>query len=129
VVTLEAFEAFFSALGLLGALAGAELVDEALLGLDLGLLLLERSALVFDAFGTQGAELFVVAGVLDHLPGFEFVDLGDHPVEQPTVVRNQHNAATVLGEEAFEPFSASDVEVVGGFVEQQQVGFTQQEFG
>ena len=127
VVALVAVQQFLAALGLLGPLSGAELVDEALLALDLGLLLGKGPPLVFEAQLAQLAELLVVARVLDHLAVFELVDLAHHAVQQPAVVADEHHGALVVGQELFEPNAAGDVQVVGGLVQQQDVRLGQQQ--
>ena len=47
--------------------------------------------------------------------------MGTHPVEEVTVMADHDDAAVVVGEELFKPRDGFDVEVVGRFVEQQQV--------
>src|ERR1035437_1332354 len=47
---------------------------------------------------------------------------GGDAVEQVAVVGDQHQRAGEIGEAVFEHFEGGDVEIVGGLVEQQQVG-------
>ena len=47
---------------------------------------------------------------------------GCNAVEQVAVVGDQHERAGEIGEAVFEHFEGGDVEIVGGLVEQQQVG-------
>ena len=98
-----------------------ELVGEAL-G-ELGVLL----ALHLEALG-----LLLEVGRVVALVGVEAaaVDLGDplgDVVEEVPVVGDGEDGAGVLGEVLLEPEHALGVEVVGGLVEQQQVGLLQQE--
>ena len=53
----------------------------------------------------------------------EFDDPGGDPVEEITVVGHEKTAAAVFGEELFNPLHRRDVEMVGRFVQQQQIGF------
>ena len=44
------------------------------------------------------------------------------PLEQPTIVADQHDPGARAGQLALQPFDAGEVEVVGRLVEQQDVG-------
>ena len=59
----------------------------------------------------------------------EAEDFGGEAVEHVAVVRDQHDRAGEVGEGLFENFQRRDVEVVGRFVEQQDVGFGEHEAG
>jgi hypothetical protein len=56
-------------------------------------------------------------------------DLVDHRVEEVAVVGDQHQGAAVVAEPLLEPDHRVEVEVVGGLVEQQQVGAAHQRLG
>ena len=53
--------------------------------------------------------------------------MGGDAVEEPAVVRDDHHAAAEVLEALFERAESGDVEVVGGFVEEQQVAAGGQE--
>ena len=48
-------------------------------------------------------------------------------VEEIAVVRDDHRRALPLAQIAFQPFDGGDVQVVGGLVQQQQVGIGEQQ--
>jgi len=48
--------------------------------------------------------------------------VGRHTVEELVIVRDHHQATRIFLQEAFEPADADDVEMVGGLIEQQNVG-------
>ena len=54
-------------------------------------------------------------------------DAGRDPVDEKTVVRNEYNRPVILGEHLLECLPRLNVEMVGRFVEHQQVGALQQE--
>ena len=70
-----------------------------------------------------------VARVVGHPSVRQLGDGRDHAVEEIAVVRDEHDGAGITLEVAFEPVDADDVEVVGRFVEQEEVGSPQQELG
>ena len=116
----------FLRLGGLGGLV-AELVDEDLHVGDIALL-----------SGTLGAHLLqvvlallevaaVVAGVGGHATVFESGDVVDAGVHEGAVVADDEHGAVVVGDKAAQPLDAFEVQVVGGLVEQQQVGVAQEE--
>jgi len=50
-------------------------------------------------------------------------------LQEGAVVGDEQHGAAEVADEAFQPFDAGDVEVVGGLIEQQQVGFLDQGLG
>src|SRR5207342_2898909 len=60
---------------------------------------------------------------------FEGEDVGGDAVEEPAVMGNHHHAAGELEQRVFQRAQRLDVEVVGGFVEQQHVAALQQGLG
>ena len=64
----------------------------------------------------------VVALPRDALAAIEFQDPTGHVVEEVPVVSHRDDGAVVLAEESFQPRDGLGVQVVGGFVEQQQIG-------
>ena len=101
---------------------GAEALDEARHVRDLALLLLEHRLLHGEPRGALRLERGVVAGVEREHAALEVGDVRDAAVEEVAVVRDQQQRAAVAREPALEPDHGVEVEVVGGFVEQQQVG-------
>src|SRR5439155_218225 len=66
-------------------------------------------------------EVVVVVARIDGDPRrAELGDRGHHTVQEVPVVRDEHDRAVVVGEEALEPLERLDVEVVGRLVEQQE---------
>ena len=115
----------------LGGLGGlvAELVDEDLHVGDVALL-----------SGTLGAHLLqvvlallevaaVVAGVGGHATVFECGDVVDAGVHEGSVVADDEDGAVVVGDKAAQPLDALEVQVVGGLVQQQQIGVAKEELG
>src|ERR1019366_2896004 len=108
---------------------GAEAVDE-------GFQLLHAVLLI----GVGGKKLrapllfqHLVAGIATSVNVEAFVpeldDFSHGDVEEVTVVGNQHIRVRVGGEIVFQPVAGFQVEVVGGLVEEQQVGSLQEKFG
>ena len=56
-------------------------------------------------------------------------DLVDGHVEEVAVVRNQHEGVGIVRQIIFQPVAGFEIEMVGGLVEQQQVGLLQQQLG
>ncbi len=70
---------------------------------------------------------FVIVGVIALKPADSAValkgeDVGRHAVEEPAVVADDHHAAAEIGNAFFERAQGAHIEIVGGFVEQEQVG-------
>ena len=116
------------ALGLLGPLPGLVLLDERLFGPDAIELLLVHPLLDQLPLVPLLDERLVVARILEDASRLDLDDAFDHPIEQPAVVADDdHGTVELLGEEVLQPSTAVDVEVVRGFVEEEQVGGLQQE--
>ncbi|MFM1945088.1 MAG: hypothetical protein RI897_4070 [Verrucomicrobiota bacterium] len=71
----------------------------------------------------------VVAGVGDDFAAFDFVDLVDDFVHELAVVGDEEDGAGIFFEVILEPEEGEEVEVVGGFVEEEEVGFDDEESG
>ena len=115
----------------LGGLGGlvAELVDEDLHVGDVALL---RGALGSHLLQVVLALLevaAVVAGVGSHAAVLERGDVVDAGVHEGTVVADDEHGAVVVGDKAAQPLDALEVKVVGGLVQEQQVGVAQEELG
>ncbi len=110
-------------LGLLGlAGLGLEAVDEGLQVGPLPALLLEGGLAQGQVDGPLLFELGVVAAVTGELL---LVDVGDdvhHPVQEVPVVGDDDQRARVALEPVLQPEDGVQVQVVGGLVQQQQVG-------
>ena len=64
----------------------------------------------------------VISGVKAHFAEVDVYDVCAHGIEEVTVVRYDDYRAVELGEVIFEPGNGVHVEVVGGLIEQQNVG-------
>ena len=126
-VLLDALDLGELGLGLLGLeLLGVEAVVEALQLLDLVFVLLVAAR--GDVVG-RGALAHVgleVAADGGHHAVLEGQHARAHAFEQAAVVGDQHVGLGVVDQVLLEPLDRVDVEVVGRFVEQQQVGVGQQ---
>src|SRR4249919_1187452 len=83
----------------------------------------EAALLVFLVLAVVAREEFHVRVAL------EGEDVGGDAVEEPAVMGNHHHAAGELEQRVFQRAQGFDVEVVGGFVEQQHVAALQQGLG
>ena len=112
------------ALGLAGLGRHAHPLELALEGALAGrvglLLLLEAGPLLLQPAGVVALERVAAAAV-------ELEDPARHVVEEVAVVGDGDDRAVVVAQEALEPRHRLGVEVVGGLVEQQQVGAGQQQ--
>ena len=126
-----------------GLLLGEELVVRGQAGLALGLAGLGRHAHplqlslqgalagggVLFLLGQPGLLLFEPSGVVAFeghaLAVVQLEDPAGDVVEEVPVVGDRHDGAFVVGEEPLDPGDRFGVEVVGGLVEQQQVGALQ----
>ena len=57
----------------------------------------------------------------------EVEDASDGVIQKGPVVRDDQGRAGEIAEPVFQPFEHANVKVVGGFVEQEQVGFSEQQ--
>ena len=106
-----------------------ELVHRRLELLQLGLLLFVALQLLVEA-----AFLFhhiegVVPGVKVDLALLQFHNAVHHPVQEVAVVGDGEDGALVLAEVALQPLGGVEVQVVGGLVQQEEVGVLQNETG
>ena len=129
-LALDLLDAAHALLGLggLGRLV-TELIDEhlhmgdlALLGGALGAHLLE----VVLALLEIGAVIASIGGDTAVLEGRHVIHAGVH---KGTVVADDQHGAVVGGDEPAQPLDTFEVEVVGGLVEQQDVGMTEEQLG
>ncbi len=99
----------------------AEALDEPLHALDLRLLLVDRLAERHLARGLLAAPLMPGAGEEARAAGLELEHGGADGLQEPAVVRHQHDRRVEVDERLLEPLQRLDVQVVGGLVEQQHV--------
>ncbi len=66
----------------------------------------------------------VTAAIERQLLLFEVNDLIDHGIEEVAVVGNQQQRTGIALEPLFQPEDGVEIKVVGGLIEQQQVGRT-----
>ncbi len=98
---------------------------------DFGLLVVIGLQLMF----LLGQFLFDVVAVIARVEAqsvrgrVEFENGRDGVVEKGAVMRDNQGRAVEAPEPVFQPFEHGDVEVIGGFVEQQQVRLCEQETG
>ena len=71
----------------------------------------------------------IVALVQLEAARIDFSDAIDHVVHKGAVVAHDDHRAVVAAQKAFEPLHALKVEVIGGLVEQKQVGFANKQLG
>ena len=115
-------QALHAALGLLGlAGLGLEPVDETLQVRAFDLFLVVGDLLLAQVFGALAFEAGVVADVKFGPAFVQVQGVRAQAVEEFAVVRDHQQRARVLEQPLFKPQHGVEVEVVGGFVEQQQV--------
>ena len=115
-------------LGGLGIL-GAEAVDPLFSLFDLALLC---PVLFLENLPAQGGfpdKERIIAGVLGSLSTFKGDGAGGKLVEKGAVVRNDSDSAPVVAQEALHPALGIDIEVVGGLIQQKDVGLLQEKPG
>jgi hypothetical protein len=78
-------------------------------------------ALGFEPLGLALLPLRKVAGKTQQAPAVEFDDAGSHCVQEAAVVGDDDGGAFPGAQHVFQPGDAFEVQVVGGFVQQQQV--------
>ena len=81
------------------------------------------------ALAAGALELVVAAGVEGELAALEMAGLLRHRVEEVAVVADQDQRARVAAQMLLEPDRGLEVEMVGGLVEQQEVGLEEQHAG
>ena len=108
---------------------GFETVDKRLQVLDLGLLLGVGGLLLRQSLRALGLVEIVVAAVLGEFLVGQLHGLGGGGVEEIAVVRNDDLCAGEVGEVVFQPQHGFQIQVVGRFIEQQQIGAAHQRLG
>src|SRR5690606_35679652 len=112
-----------TALRLLGlARLGAEPRDKALYVLDAFLLLVEVDLLLGQALGALALETRVVAAIAVQPCSLDVDKLLAAVVDEIAVLRNQHQRAGITRQPLLQPQARIEIQVVGGFIEQQQIG-------
>ena len=124
---LELLHAILHLFGLRGLVA--ELLDERFHMRDFFSLAFGLLAKAFDTLIALLQVCGIVALVQLKTAGINLGDAIDHVVHKGTVVAYHDNRAVVAAQKALKPLHAFKVEVVGGLVEQEQVGFTNKQLG
>ncbi len=127
---LDLFQFLDAALHLLGfGRLVAEAVDERFQLLD-ALALVAVSGFDLLAALLLLRQIFVVvAAVKVNALVPDLDDPVDRHVQKVAVVRNQHVGVGIVREIVFQPVAGFEIEMVGGFVEQQQIGLLQEQLG
>ena len=123
----EFFQGLDAGLGLagLGGL-GAEAVHERLHVGALGGDALGGAALLHGLLGADAHELVVTAGGQTDFLAVEMGDGVHRAVQQAAIVADDDGGAGEFGQPGFQPERGFEVQVVGGFVQQQQIGVGEQ---
>ena len=108
---------------------GPEAIDEALQMRAFGLLLGPGRGLQPGLFGAPRFEIVVAAGVKLELAFAQMQDGVDRIVQKLAVVADDHGGMRIFLQPRFEPQRALEIEIVGGLVEQQQIGLREQRRG
>ncbi|MNV34081.1 hypothetical protein D3C71_1254850 [compost metagenome] len=95
----------------------------------LGLFLLVRDLLLAQLFGALALEVGIAAGIQLGPTAVQVQGVGGHVVQELTVMRDQQQRARVLEQPLFQPVHRVQIQVVGRFVEQQQVAGHHQRAG
>ncbi|CUI62666.1 Uncharacterised protein [Achromobacter sp. 2789STDY5608621] len=120
---LHARQGLDPALGLLGLGGlGLEAVDEALQARGFAGLALVGDVGLAQALGALRQEVAVAAAVAHQLGVIEMQDGLGHRVQELGVVGDQHDGAGIGGQPFLQPQHGVQVQVVGGLVQQQQLG-------
>ena len=128
LLDLDAFDLLEAALGLgrLGVL-GAEPLDEGALARDLVLGARDRRLLAGARRRLLDHRLRIAAAEQRDGAVVDVQRVAGDVVQEALVVRDDHRAAGVVGQELLEPADGQDVEVVGRLVEQQDVDAADQD--
>ncbi len=98
------------------------LLDVLLLGLVLG-------QAAGHPLGPQLDVAAIVAGVLLQPPEGQFPHPAHHPVQEVAVVGHDHQAARPPDQVALQPLQGGQVQIVGRLVEEEKIGFLQEQPG
>ena len=105
----------------------AEAVDEDFQLLDAIALVAIGGFELLQALGLRVQIFFVVAAVKVNPLVPDLDDLVDGHVEKIAVVRDQHKSVGIVAEIFLQPVAGFEIKMVGGLVQQQQVGLLQQQ--
>src|SRR5687767_7371093 len=120
--TRQSLESLAPSLGLLRVLAGDVSGDVIGFGGDLLLLLIERSQLRQASLGALKHESLVRTGIWRRAVALEVQDVVNDGAEESAIVTDQQHCAVGVLEVLLEPASGIEVEVIGRFVEEKDVG-------
>ena len=101
---------------------GTEAVDERLEMRALGLLALMAGLLLMQLLGTLALEGAVVAVVEGALPLVEMQGVRGNRIQKLAIMRDHHQHTGVAAQPLLQPQHGIQIQVVGGLVQQQQVG-------
>ena len=113
--------------GLGGDLAEA-IVEFAEVG-DFLLLIFVGGVLLFVAFLFEAEEVSVIARIRDELSFIDFVDAADDFVHESAIMGDEKNGTGIGLEILLEPEERDEIEVIGGFVEHEEIGLHDEESG
>src|SRR5262245_10578423 len=124
---LHSLEKIAARFGLLRLLAREVAADELLGASDHLLLLAESAPSLLAALLLLDEVVAVIAPVSFDPPVFEVEDAVDRVIEEEAVVRDDQIGRFVTGQKVFQPLDGLDVQMVRRLVEQQYVGFEEQQ--
>ena len=123
--TIELLDALLHLHGLRGLIA--EALDEVLEVCYFLLLVLVGAKLLFAPLGAQAHVFVVLDFVVPDAAAGDLERASGDVIDEGAVVRDQYHGPGALLQILLEPLYALDVEVVGGLVEEQHVGLSQQQ--
>ncbi len=127
--TLQAFQAFAAALRFAGALPSYVAPDESLCPGDVFLLRLVLCGALGHPLGAQ-LHVFAIVPWIRFQPSVDQVPHAIDDLVQEIAVVGHHDKTARPGAEVFlQPLHGLQIQVVGGLVQQQQVGFLQEQAG
>ena len=91
------------------------------------LLILVSPQLLFTSFPAKHNVLIILHLIVYNLTARDFQRTVRHIIDKGPVMTYQHHGTRTLSQELFQPLDTLDVKVVGGLVEQQHVGFLQED--
>ncbi len=124
------FQLFDTALHLYGfGCLIAETFDELFRVLNLLLLVFVGTQLLFTPLLAE-YHIFIIRDlVIINTPTGDFNRPVGHIINKGTVVTDQYHCITVIGQKTLKPLNTLYIQVIGGFVKQQDIGTLQQQFG
>ena len=106
-----------------------EALDEGLHVSHFLLLVLIGPYLLLAALLSQHDILIILHLIVDHLPARDFQRAVRHIIYKGTVMTHKDDCTRRLGQELLQPLNRLDIEVVGGLVKQEHIGFLEEYLG